>query len=183
MKKQETPEVSGFERAVDRLFSLEGEIEALKSEADVIEADLKEEGTKLIAGFGSVNLKGSSALAQIQKRRPSISVSGGNIAEAQKLLGDRFGMFFDSVTDGVEELRRDKAAEVKKILVSLKRDPSDFFTVRREARANDTFLKEEVRAALLGKKAKEVFERLMALVNVKGAFEGVMALKWVVKKA
>ena len=91
-------------------------------------------------------------------------------------------MFFDTVTDGTEELRRDKIPELKKLLVSAKKDPSEFFTLHQEAKANDTFLKEEVREALLGKKAKQIFEKLMSLVSIKGALEGVITLKWGVRK-
>ncbi len=184
MAKLEKITVGGWEKKLSRLFGLEKQIEELSSEFTVIKEEVKEKVSRDIQGFGSVNLStdGLDVEGQVQKRRPTISITNGNIATAQKLLGDRFNMFFDSVTDGTEVLREERKKDLKALIVKAGLDPSEFFTLHQEAKANDTFLKEDVREALLGKKATKIFEELMKVVNVRGAIEGVIAFKWTPKK-
>jgi hypothetical protein len=184
-KKNETPQITDSElrKTIDELASIESKIEDLKSKASVLEADLKEKGSSYIqSAFGSVNLLGSSIIAQIQRRRPSISIFNGNIQEAEDLLGDKFGLLFDIETDGKETLRESKISELKKLITEAKKDPADFFALNRTAKAKDTLLEEPVRNALLGKKAAQIFEKLSALWSCRGALAGVIALKWNAKK-
>jgi cell division septum initiation protein DivIVA len=114
MKKQTTPEVSGFEKKVDTLKGIVSEIEDLKSRASVLEDELKQEGASRISSFGSLNFLGSDAIAQIQKRRPSISST--KVDELQSVLGDKFGLLFDVETDGSWTLKQDRVSELQTII-------------------------------------------------------------------
>ena len=183
-KKNSTPEIGGFEKKVDELKGIVSEIEDLKSKASVLESELKEEGASKISGFGSLNFLGSDVIAQIQKRRPSISANNGGVEKLEGLLGDKFPLLFEVETDSSAPwaLRQDRVNELQTIISKAGKDVSDFITLNRTAKAKDTFLEEPVRLALLGKKAKDIFEKVLSFCNVKGSLDGVLALKWNAKK-
>jgi len=181
-KKNSTPEIGGFEKKVDELKGIVSEIEDLKSKASVLEGELKEEGRSKINGFGSLNFLGSDVIAQIQKRRPSISANNGGVEKLEGLLGDKFPLLFEVETDGSWTLKQDRVNELQTIISKAGKDVSDFIVLNRTAKAKDTFLEEPVRLALLGKKAKDIFEKVIGLCNVKGSLDGVLALKWNLRK-
>lgn len=62
------------------------------------------------------------------------------------------------------------------------KDPANFICLNSKATAKDTLLEEPVRVALLGKKAKDIFEKVLSLCSVKGALDGVFALRWNLRK-
>jgi hypothetical protein len=191
MAKEETPQFDGLKKEVDKLYGLVKEIADLKSEASVLESSLKEKGSKILRDdlekqFGSINLVGTEAIGQIQVRRASVSIPSDKIEEVKKLLGERFDAFFDVKTDvlNTEHLLDAKKAEVKKLILAAKLDPSDFFssvTVVKTASANDNWLDIKKRSVFLKGKEK-LFEAVNKLADIRGSIEGVLALSWKAKK-
>jgi hypothetical protein len=179
-KKNETPTKNGFEKKVDGLFEIRSQIEELSSQAAVLETSLKDEGRKFVSGFGSVNLLGEKANAQIQVRRPSCSIPSDHIEPVKKVLGPLFPVFFKLETDGREVLKESKKEELKKLIENAGKDPEDFFTVSFTAKANDNFLDGTMRKAL--KLKDSIFDSVIKFSTVKGSLDGVIALKFLTKK-
>jgi len=174
-KPPTTPETEEFASSVDEGWELEQKVEALKSELKLLEDALKDKARSFVRGFGSVNLHGSEATAQIQFRHPSVSIPNGNLRKAEELLGKDLYLFFNVTTTGETCIRPERVDEVKELLLKAKKNPDEFFALERIAKAKDTWLEAEVSERLLGSKAKKLIPEVEALTTRK---EAGIAVKW-----
>lgn len=184
-KKNETPQVEGQEKLVDRILSIKEEIDKLKSEYAPLETKAKEFGEEYLKkelkkNFGSLNLLGSSGVAaQIQVKHPTVRIFNGNVEEAEKILGKDLYLFFELDISPEETVLASRISELKELIVKAGKDPSEFIRHERTLAAKEQWLDPDLRERLLGKNTKKISEKIEAIA--KGKDNGI-ALKAVIVK-